>query len=147
MSFAVDVNILLYASDRGSAYHERAAGFLRTVAEGDETCYLAWTTVMSYLRMATHPGIFGAPLSPAEAQGNIERLLGCPHVRCIAEDEGFWSIYRAVAGDMPVRGNLVPDAHLAALLKQHGIRTLYSHDRDFRKFHFLRVLDPLAPQP
>lgn len=144
MSFALDVNLLLYASDRGSACHARAAAFLETVVDGGETCYLAWITVMSYLRMSTHPGIFAAPLSPSEAQGNIERLLGCAHVHCLAETDGFWSVYCGVAGAMPVRGNFVPDAHLAAILKQHGVRTLYTHDRDFLKFPFLRVLDPVV---
>jgi hypothetical protein len=43
-----------------------------------------------------------------------------------------------------VRGNLVPDAHLAALLKQHGIRRLYTNDADFRKFPFLDVRSPFG---
>jgi predicted nucleic acid-binding protein len=43
---------------------------------------------------------------------------------------------------LPVRGNLVPDAHLAALLRQHGVTTLYTNDVDFRKFTFLTVVNP-----
>jgi toxin-antitoxin system PIN domain toxin len=97
---------------------------------------------MSYLRIATHPGIFSAPLSPAEALANIEALAGLPHVRLLAEEDGFLEVYRSVAGAFPVRGNLVPDAHLAALLRQHGVRTLYTRDADFRKFAFLDVRDP-----
>jgi predicted nucleic acid-binding protein len=62
----------------------------------------------------------------------------------LSEDEGFWTAYRTVAAEVPVRGNLVPDAHLAALLRQHGIVTLHTHDRDFRKFSFLMVKDPVA---
>lgn len=143
MSFAVDVNILLYASDTNSAGHEKAAAFLQSAAAGHETFYLAWITVMSYLRLSTHPRIFAAPLSPAEAQGNIERLFECSHVRGLSEGEGFWQVYSDVAGGTPVRGNFVPDAHLAAILKQHGIRTLVTHDRDFLKFPFLDVVDPL----
>ncbi len=65
-------------------------------------------------------------------------------MRCLAEEEGFWDVYRGITGRIPVRGNLVPDAHLAALLRQHGIKTLYTHDRDFRKFDFLDVRDPVA---
>jgi predicted nucleic acid-binding protein len=48
-----------------------------------------------------------------------------------------------VTKNVPTRGNLVPDAHLAALLSQHGVVTLCTHDRDFRKFSFLDVRDPL----
>jgi predicted nucleic acid-binding protein len=65
-------------------------------------------------------------------------------VRLLSEEEGFWEVYREVAGEVPVRGNLVPDAHLAALLRQHGIRTLYTNDSDFRKFSFLDVGTPFA---
>ena len=56
----------------------------------------------------------------------------------------FDEIYRQVTAHFPVRGNLVPDAHLAALLRQHGVRRLYTVDRDFRKFDFLQVDDPFA---
>jgi predicted nucleic acid-binding protein len=63
-------------------------------------------------------------------------------VRLLAEEDGFLEVYRSVAGAFPVRGNLVPDAHLAALLRQHGVRTLYTRDADFRKFAFLDVRDP-----
>lgn len=144
MSFALDVNVLLYASDTAAENHVAASEFLRAVAAGDEVCYLAWPTVMSYLRIATHPRIFTAPLSPAQAAGNIDRLLALPHVRCVAEITGFWDIYRELNKDLPVRGNLVPDAHVAAILKLHGIRTLYTRDRDFARFAFLRVIDPFA---
>ena len=144
MSFALDVNILLYASDSSSAVHAGALDLLRSVALGDEVCYLPWPTVMGYLRIATHPRIFSTPLSPTEAQGNIDRLLERPHVRCVGEADGFWEVYRNLTRDVPARGNLVPDAHIAAILKQHDIRTLYTRDRDFARFAFLRVIDPFA---
>ncbi len=144
MSFACDVNVLLYASDRSSPVHDRARRFLADAAKADELFYLAWPTVMSYLRMATHAGIFSAPLSPAEALRNVDALAARPHVRLLSEGDGFLEVYREVAGRFPVRGNLVPDAHLAALLKQHGVKTLYTRDADFRKFAFLDVRDPFA---
>jgi uncharacterized protein len=71
-------------------------------------------------------------------------LLALPHVRTVAEMEGFLDAYRHVAGKVVVRGNLVPDAHLAAILFQHGVRTLYSNGRDFRKFEWLEVRDPFG---
>ena len=144
MSFALDVNILLYASDSSSAVHAGALDLLRSVALGDEVCYLPWPTVMGYLRIATHPRIFSTPLSPTEAQGNVDRLLERPHVRCVGEADGFWEVYRNLTRDVPARGNLVPDAHIAAILKQHDIRTLYTRDRDFARFAFLRVIDPFT---
>jgi uncharacterized protein len=144
MSFGIDVNILLYASDEGSPLHDKAVDFLSTCAQGREVFCIAWLTAMSYLRISTHASIFQRPLTPAEAMQNVEALLSLPHCRPIAEEEGFLKTYQGITRDVPARGNLVPDAHLAAVLSQHGIVTLYTHDRDFRKFDFLDVRDPLA---
>ena len=71
-------------------------------------------------------------------------LLGQTHVRTLGEIDGFWPMYRRTTAGLVVRGNLVPDAHLAALLLQHGVTTLWTHDRDFRKFEGIRVRDPFA---
>lgn len=144
MSFSCDVNVLLYASDSASPAHATARRFLDDAAVSGDLFCLGWPTVMSYLRMATHPRLFGAPLTPAEALSNIQGLAPLPHVRLLAEEDGFLDVYREVTSAFPVRGNLVPDAHLAALLKQHGVRTLFTRDTDFRKFAFLDVRDPFA---
>ena len=144
MSFAVDVNILLYASDADCTYYKQACSFLEECIKQEELFCLGWPTVMSYLRIVTHPSVFNRPLTPAEAIANIETLLNLPHTRCLSEEEGFWNIYRELTAEVPTRGNLVPDAHLAAILQQHGVRKLYTHDRDFLKFAFLDVHDPVA---
>ena len=144
MSAAIDVNILLFASDTASPLHQRAIEFVKERATGPDVLYIAWSTVMSYLRISTHPAIFANPLQPEEAAHNTEALLRLPHVRTLAEEDGFWDLYREVTTKMPIRGNDVPDAHLAALLRQHGVATLYTNDRDFRRFDFLNVRDPFA---
>ena len=144
MSYSLDVNVLLYASDRSSDRHVRARRFVASCAAGPEILCLAWPTLMSYLRIATHPRIFSAPLTPDEALGNVLALIELPHVRAISELDGFLDAYKYVAGEIPVRGNLVPDAHVAAILFQHGVRTVYTNDRDFRKFQSLDVRDPFS---
>jgi toxin-antitoxin system PIN domain toxin len=144
MSYSVDTNVLLYASDTGSRWHGPAADFLARCATRPELFCLAWPTLMAYLRIATHPSIFGSPLTPRQAEANVEALLALPRVRVLAEGDGFWPGYRAIT-DAPIRGNLVPDAHLAALLLEHGVQVLYTRDRDFLKFATLRVEDPFAP--
>jgi uncharacterized protein len=144
VSYSLDVNVLLYASDRSSDRHDHARRFVETCAAGPELLCLAWPTLMSYLRIATHPRIFAAPLSPDEALGNVSALLGLPHVRAVSELDGFLDAYKHVTGETSVRGNLVPDAHVATILFQHGVRTLYSNDRDFRKFLSIDLRDPFA---
>jgi uncharacterized protein len=143
MSFGIDVNILLYASDDSSPLHDKATAFLEQCVAGREVFCLAWLTLMSYLRMSTHASIFERPLTPAQALGNVQALLALPHCRAIGEQEEFLHAFQEVTQDVPTRGNLVPDAHLAAVLSQHGVVTLYTHDKDFRKFSFLDVRDPL----
>ena len=87
---------------------------------------------------------FYNPLSPEEALENIENLLRQPRVRVLSEDDGFLAIYRQVSSNFPVRGNLVADAHLAALLLQHGVRRIYTADSDFKKFEFLEAFNPFS---
>ncbi len=141
MSYTVDANLLLYASDSSSPFHDRSSALLGQMAQGPEIVYLFWPILMAYLRIATHPSVFAAPLTPAEATGNVERLLALPHVQTPGEHERFWSSYRRVA-DASVRGNLVPDAYLVALMHENGVRTIWTHDRDFRRFDSVEVRDP-----
>jgi uncharacterized protein len=96
MSIGIDVNILLYASDRSSPLHAKAAAFLQTSAAGTEVFCIAWLTAMSYLRLATHPSIFAQPLSPDQAMANVQALLSLPHCRTLGEDDGFWADYQQV---------------------------------------------------
>jgi uncharacterized protein len=142
VSYSLDVNILLYASDQSSPRHTEAINFLDCRVNDPDLLCLTWITLISYLRIATHPSIFSRPLSPSQALLNVEALLGLPRVRVLTEQTGFFEVYKEIACSCTVRGNLVPDAHLAALLRQHGVKILYTSDSDFRKFTFLDVKDP-----
>ena len=97
MSYSVDTNVLLYASDRASPRHAAASRFLAERAADPDVFYVAWPTLMSYVRIATHPRIFAEPLSPAEAVGNVDRLLRLPRVRALSEAEGFLQVYQGGA--------------------------------------------------
>lgn len=142
MSVTVDANLLLYASDESSPFRDRAAEVLGGLVEDDAILYLFWPVAMAYLRIATHPSVFEQPLSPTEAMTNLEALLHRSNVRAPGEMEGFWQTLRSVTEGPVVRGNLVPDAHVVALMRQYGVPTIISHDRDFHKFDGIRVQDP-----
>ena len=144
MTFAIDANLLLYASDEDSPLHERAVALIDEIAIGPEIAYLFWPVAMAYLRIATHPAVFARPLSHADARANIESLLVVPHVQTVGEDDAFWHRFVEVAEDVAPTGNLVPDAHLAALMLQNGVRTIWTRDRDYRKFSGIRIHDPFA---
>jgi uncharacterized protein len=144
LSSTVDANLLLYASDSSSDHHERARTFLTDWSKGPGLVYVFWPTVMSYLRISTHPRIFEDPLDPDVAQANVSSLLRLPHVRTGAEDDRFWETWRDATSGVVVRGNLVPDAHLVALMRQHGVSEIWTRDRDLRKFEGIRARDPFA---
>jgi hypothetical protein len=142
LSFTFDANVLLYASDETSARYAQARTFLERIASGDDLVYLFWPTIMAYLRIATHPAIFAKPLTPEDAVGNVGRLLALPHVQTVGEQDRLWSHYRRVAEEADARGNLVPDAHLVALMVENGVRTIWTHDRDYRRFVEIEARDP-----
>lgn len=144
MSYSVDVNLLLYASDASSPFHERARGFLESCVQSTEPCFLPFLTLMSYLRIATHPRIFTEPLTPEQALSNVVQLSDLPQVRLVSEREGFLDFYDEITRESFVRANLVPDAHLAAILRQNGVSTLYTNnEQDFARYAFLDVRNPV----
>ena len=143
MSATADANILIYASNAADPLNQQAETLVRRLATGPEIVYLFWPTLLGYLRIVTHPAILPHPLGPREAMRNVEALLDRPHVRSPGEADGFWPIFRVAAEDR-IRGNDVPDAHLAALMRQHGVRLIYTHDRDFRRFDGIEARDPFV---
>jgi uncharacterized protein len=143
LSATLDTNMLVYASNADDPAHEAARRLLERLAAGPDLLYLFWPALLGYIRVVTHPGIMPRPLAPADALGNVSALLALPHVRSPGEAEGFWDVFRATAGER-VRGNEVPDAHIAALMRQHGVRVIYTRDRGFRRFDGVQAQDPFA---
>lgn len=142
MSAAIDANVLLYASDESSERHNRARALLADLAAGPDLVYLFWPVAMAYLRIATHPSIFDRPLAPEVAVGNVADLVARPHVRTPGESERFWDLFRATVEHDVIRGNLVTDAHIATLMRLHGVTAIWTADRDFRRFPGITVRDP-----
>jgi len=143
MSYSIDANILLYASDESSSWHQPAKAFLEQRATDPDILCLTWPVLMAYQRIATHPAVFARPLPSALAWSNVQKLLALPRTRVVVEAEQFPEDYRLATSGMTAAGNLVPDAHVATILRQHGVRRIYTADTDFRKFEFLEVINPL----
>lgn len=143
MSVTVDTNILLYATNADDDVHERARALVERLARGPELFYLFWPTIMGYMRIVTHPTIFANPRTPSQAATAIMSLLERPNVRTPAEEAGFFVLYRHTAED-DTRGNQVPDAHLVALMRQHGVAAIYTRDRDFRRYEGIDARDPFS---
>jgi len=143
VSVTVDANILVYASNRADPAHGPARSLVERLARGPDLFYLFWPVALGYLRIVSHPGILPRPLSPADASRNVERLMERPNVRSAGELDGFWDVFSATAAGR-ARGNEVPDVHLVALMRQHGVRVLFTRDRGFRRFDGIDVVDPIG---
>lgn len=141
MSSTVDTNLLVYASNEEDPAYVIARPLLDRLAAGPDIVVLFWPVLLGYLRIVTHPAILSRPLSALIAAANIHSLITQPHVRTPGEESGFWDRYRENGGES-ARGNDVPDTHLVALMRQHGVRTIYSRDRGFRRFDGIEVRDP-----
>jgi toxin-antitoxin system PIN domain toxin len=143
MSATVDTNILLYAANADDESHEVARDLLERLAAGPDLLYLFWPTIMGFLRISTHPAIFTNPHTPEQAARAIGGLLQRSNVRAPAEQDGFWDVYRSTADDQ-TRGNHVPDAHLATLMRQHGVSIVYTRDRDLRRYEAIDARNPFT---
>ena len=146
MSQTLDTNILVYATHTASPFHARSRALVEHLVAGPGLAYILWPAILGYLRIVTHPTILSSPLSSDEAMSNIEALIAPSHVRVVGEGNDFWASFRTLAADVKPRGNLVPDAHLVALMNEHGVSTIWSHDRDLRKFRGITVKDPFAEE-
>ncbi len=141
MSAAIDTNILLYAANSSSESFEKAHALVERLALGPDLLYLFWPVAMGFLRLSTNPAVIDKPLSPAQALSSLSDLIERNNVRTPGEAPDFLTIYRATAS-AGTRGGDVTDAHIAALMRQHGVNTIYTRDRDFRRFDGIRVEDP-----
>jgi toxin-antitoxin system PIN domain toxin len=140
----LDANILLYAYDTSSSHHEACRAWLESAFNADEMIALPWQTVLAFVRIATNPRAVKNPLSSANACAIVDTWLERPNVIVVNAADRFWNILRQQILDAQVSGPLVTDAALAALAIEHGA-TLCSTDRDFRRFHGLKLVDPLQP--
>jgi toxin-antitoxin system PIN domain toxin len=143
MSASVDANVLIYAANVEDPLHAPAKSLVERLAAGPDLLYLFWPTILAYLRITTNPRALVSPLSSSQAIENMEGLLRLPHVVTAAEGGTFWRTYVA-SGGADSRGNAVPDTHLAALMRENGVRILYTRDSGFRRFEFLDVRNPFS---
>lgn len=145
--FAVDTNVLLYASDVSFVVeHARCRQLLDGWRRRSLPWYLTWGIVYEYIRVVTHPRVLARPWSAAEAWSFIEALLAAPSLTVLVHTSRHPPIARRTLGELPsLRGNIVHDTHTAILLREHGVASIYTRDTDFHRFPFLTVIDPLAP--
>jgi hypothetical protein len=140
---AVDTNILVYAHRGDSPFHHAAAACLRELAEGAAGWALPWPCVHEFLAIVTHPRIHRPPTPLERAAEQVDAWLESPSVVLLGEADGHWTALRGLLLGGKVVGPQVHDARVAALCLEHGVRELWTADRDFSRFAGLRTVNPL----
>lgn len=141
--FVIDTNILVYAVDRNAADHRVCRQLLEKVRRRAEPWYLTWGIVYEFLRVTTHVAVLKRPLTTGQAWEFLQALTAAPGMEFLCETERHAHIAVEVFREVPsLVGNLVFDAHTAVLMRENGVRSIYTRDTDFRQFRFLEVLDP-----
>ncbi|HKU98305.1 MAG TPA: TA system VapC family ribonuclease toxin [Vineibacter sp.] len=141
---AVDTNILVYAHRADSPFHATALRRVTELAEGPATWAIPWPCLHEFLAIVTHRRIYAPPSPLAQALDQVDAWLESPTLAVLAEAATHWPTLRAMLIDARVAGPQVHDARVAALCLQHGVRELWSADRDFTRFGGLTVINPLV---
>ncbi len=141
---ALDTNLLIYAHREDSPFHERALACVTQCAEGAATWALPWPCLHEFYAIVTHPRIYAPPTPLRQALKQIEVWLESPTLVLLAETGMHWSRLRALIEKAALAGPAVHDARIAALCLQHGVREIWTADRDFARFAGLRAVNPLV---
>jgi toxin-antitoxin system PIN domain toxin len=139
----VDANLLLYAEDSLSEHHQAARGWWDEQLSGSEQVGLCWPVLAAFIRIGTNLRLHQRPLTIPEAIERVQSWLDQPCVRIIHPTDQHWIIFQRTLRDGKAVGNLVADAHLAALAVEHNC-TLQSTDGDFARFKGLKWKNPIG---
>ena len=144
MAGIIDTNILLYAANRDAEEHSTALGFLYETADSPGPWFLTEGILYEFFRVSTHARVFERPLTWNEAFRFIKPFLASDRFDILLAGQDHWSILEKILGElMHPAGNLFFDIRTAALMREHGIREIYTADTDFLQFKNIRVINPL----
>lgn len=139
----VDANLLLYAEDSLSAHHEAARTWWDAHLSGSAPVCLCWPVLTAFIRISTNARLHQRPLTLEEAANRVQSWFDQPCVKIIQPTEQHWPIFQKMLREGGASGNLVSDAHLAALALEHAC-VLCSTDADFARFPGLNWRNPLS---
>lgn len=144
MPGVVDTNVLLYAANSDAPEHAATRELVEGIGRTADAWYLTEGIVYEFLRVATHPKVFVAPLGAAEAFSFVGVLLRRDNVHVLTAGTEHWAILENLLGEMShPAGNLMFDIRTVALMREHGVGRIYSTDTDLLQFAGLEVVNPV----
>ena len=140
---AVDANLLVYAHQSDSEFHDRAREAIESLRAKGAPWAIPWPCVHDFMSVTTNPKIYKRPATAGQAVAFVEALMDSADLHFLAESEGYLEKLKLLVTNAKIAGGRIHDARIAALCLHHGVRELWSADRDFSSFPQLRVRNPL----
>lgn len=131
---AVDTNILVYAHREELPLHDLARESLTRLAQGADPWAIPVFCLGEFLRVISHPRVFDSPHTSDEATSALESLMGSPTLRVLSPGTRYLPLLADCMRESGATGNLVLDAQIAAVCREHGVRSILTEDRDFLRF-------------
>ncbi len=147
MSGVIDTNLLLYAANKACREHGRAANFLAQAGRSAGKWYLTEGIVYEFFRVSTHPRVFDRPLSPEQALAFMRPFWEAESFAFLSLQEDHWELLeKEILALGHASGNLYFDIRTVVLMREHGIRTVYTADADFLQFKDIDVKNPITEE-
>jgi uncharacterized protein len=142
--FVVDTNVLVYAANKSSPEHARCLDLLQNWRSQSSAWFVTWGILYGFIRVVSHPRVLPNPWSTGQAWAFVNALLASPGLYVLTETELHRAVCAEVVNETPqLNGNLITDLHIAVLMREHGVKVIYTRDADFHWFRHLEVRDPL----
>jgi uncharacterized protein len=143
---AIDTNLLVYSHRTDSPFHQAAKELVEGLRDSPASWAIPWPCLHEFISIVTHPKIFKQPTPLTSTFATIEAWLAGGNVQLIAESEGYLDKLRQISTAAHLSGPRIHDARIAALCLHHGVRELWTADRDFSAFPQLKARNPLVAQ-
>lgn len=141
---AIDTNILVYSQREDSQFFVPAEKALTLLINSGKSWAIPWPCIHEFLAIVTHPKIYNPPTPLHIALKQVERWLEVPSLHLLEETPVYWKKLSYLLEKSKVTGPQIHDARIAALCDTHGVKELWSADRDFSRFYHLPVRNPMT---
>ncbi len=141
----IDANVLIYAANVESPFHSPCRRLVDLECRQPSPAFLTWSICYEFLRVSTHPRVLETPWDTDKACGFLSKLIESPGFDILVATPRHPTVLARTISELPeLRGNVLHDLHTAVLMREHGISRICTRDRDFERFPFLTVVDPLS---